>query len=301
MRFQDIIAPIPLTDLLNWFTERPTHKVWQSHSDVSRLFGWSDLNILLTQQRINDMDVIILRHGIRVHPAEITERVRRKSGMANQLSSEKLLSVLKQGGTIRISRIDEKCDRLESLATEIEALLDCQVNINLYASFGTVPALLAHTDTHDVLVIQIDGKKKWKVFGFGDNPFPIRDSNKLDCPSQLVWSDELEKGGVLFMPRGSWHRAYAEGGTPSLHITIGFNHTMLYDLHYWLEKKLARYPFHHEHLLAWRAGLDSDIEDKIRNALSDILAPGFLSLYRRDRREAQPERLKVNLPYLEDR
>lgn len=299
MKFEDLIAPMSLAGFKLLFEERPEYRVWQTQANPDLIFGWSDLNLVLSQQRINDIDVVILRNGEKVDTQEVTEKVRRKFITANQLNSEKLLAVLKTGGAIRISRIDEKLERLESMAIDVERVLGCQVNINLYAGFGSVPALPVHTDTHDVLVVQLEGKKVWDVFGFGDDPFPIRHPAESDCPTNTVWTGELKKGNMLFMPRGSWHKARVINNVPSLHITIGFNHVMLHTFPAWLEKRLSRYPIYQEHLLGWKTDNDTDTESRIRQVIGAILAPGFLSQFRENRRELVPKRFMINLPNLE--
>lgn len=296
MRFENLINPISTNTFKLLFEERPELKVWHTAADPNTLFGWNDLNHTLRQQRINDTDIAILRNGEKVMTREVSDKVRRKFATANQLNREKLLEVLRSGGSMRISRVDEKSELLESLAIDIERILDCQTNMNLYASFGSMPALLAHADTHDILVVQLEGEKEWEVFGFGNDPFPIRHHKEADCPRKTVWSGLLRKGELLFMPRGSWHKAKACEGTPSLHITIGFNHVMLYTLSTWLEQELSQHVIYRKHLLSWETKDDAGVETTIKQVMNDILAEGFLSRFRTHTRRSRPKRFDINLP-----
>jgi len=299
MKFKDLIAPISQGDFRRLIVERPEYKLWRSTMDMKKVFGWKDLEVILRQQRINNTDVAVLRNGARISMQETTEKTSRRFKVVNQLHSGKIAEILQNGGTIRIAHIDEKSDNLESIASEIENVFGNEVNMNLYAGFGFTQALPAHSDTHDILVIQLEGRKSWQIFGFGADPYPIKlsENKKEICPSKLIWSGELEKGDLIFMPRGSWHQVKTVGNVSSLHVSIGFNYIMLHELHLWLTKKLAKFPFHNKHLLEWDTGGDDAVEANVRSALNEILIPGFLSQYRKDRKSSRISRFNLTLPH----
>ena len=52
---------------------------------------------------------------------------------------------------------------IAKLKSALEQMFSFPININMYLTPGTGKALGKHYDTHDVIVLQIAGKKKWKL------------------------------------------------------------------------------------------------------------------------------------------
>ena len=78
--------------------------------------------------------------------------------------------------------------------------------------------LSLHSDTHDVLVLQVSGTKHWQVFE------PAPPDTDLDDPAKeppLRLDTELARGDGLYLPRGVPHRVASTTAT-SIHLTIGF-------------------------------------------------------------------------------
>eukprot|EP00656_Telonema_subtile_P025963 TRINITY_DN27983_c0_g1_i1.p1 TRINITY_DN27983_c0_g1~~TRINITY_DN27983_c0_g1_i1.p1 ORF type:complete len:159 (+),score=14.21 TRINITY_DN27983_c0_g1_i1:326-802(+) len=83
-----------------------------------------------------------------------------------------------------------------------------------------------HTDDRDVLIVQVFGRKHWRVW---DNPVPLcykdeqlgksQPSLRAEDLGEPSISDTLEQGDVLYMPRGFLHEA-TTSDTTSLHITF---------------------------------------------------------------------------------
>jgi len=105
---------------------------------------------------------------------------------------------------------------------------DAGDTVHVYASAPGASALANHTDTADVLVHQVLGRKTWFVCAsaadespklgtcatYGDDevePF-------LDSCSTLT----LGPGDSLLLPRRSLHSARAYDDAPSVHVTVGF-------------------------------------------------------------------------------
>lgn len=102
------------------------------------------------------------------------------------------------------------------------------VYINTYLTPPKAAAVMAHADDRDVLVIQIEGKKHWKVYG-SPIPYPYSNEqvgkNSLPIPKEILEADPLidvilHPGDVLYMPRGYVHEAETGTDTPSFHATV---------------------------------------------------------------------------------
>jgi bifunctional lysine-specific demethylase and histidyl-hydroxylase NO66 len=103
--------------------------------------------------------------------------------------------------------------------------LNFETQVNAYVTPPKSQGFLAHYDDHDVLILQIEGAKTWRVYGpEADVPprlLPLRDRFSVDGlpePNDL-W---LQAGDVLYLPRGQVHAAEAQE-EPSIHLTIGIH------------------------------------------------------------------------------
>lgn len=106
----------------------------------------------------------------------------------------------------------------------------CQANV--YLSPAGNQGFHSHYDTHDVFVLQLAGRKKFRFYNTGIKlPFTddtyTPDSNN---DSQIVDEVDISAGDTLYIPRGIVHDAIADKGEPSLHITLGAFPFVLRDL-----------------------------------------------------------------------
>jgi hypothetical protein len=98
------------------------------------------------------------------------------------------------------------------------------VQANAYYTPRAAQGLPVHHDTHDVLVLQVAGQKRWLVY---DPVFELplkhqRYSAELGEPGPTILDLTLEAGDTLYLPRGWLHEALTSEHD-SLHLTIGIN------------------------------------------------------------------------------
>jgi Cupin superfamily protein len=107
---------------------------------------------------------------------------------------------------------------------ELEARLGQPVQANAYYTPRAAQGLPVHHDTHDVLVLQVAGRKRWLVY----DPvlqLPLKNQRylpELGEPGATVLDLTLEAGDTLYLPRGWLHEALTSEHD-SLHLTIGLN------------------------------------------------------------------------------
>jgi hypothetical protein len=93
------------------------------------------------------------------------------------------------------------------------------VGVNAYIAHGPSPGFGVHWDDHDVLVVQIDGRKYWEIH----EPVTVgslREFHSDAAAGRVVWSGILEVGQALIIPRGWAHVASGLDATSSVHLTI---------------------------------------------------------------------------------
>ena len=136
---------------------------------------------------------------------------------------------------------------LTDFQAKLESELFCAVTAHVYVSMENVHALDIHTDPYDVFVLQLQGRKRWKVClprpiqaeisdartcrgqadralrremqgwnGMGGTNFAPGELESMDCEYT-----ETQPADTLYIPRSFVHVAEASSEEPSMHITFG--------------------------------------------------------------------------------
>ena len=114
--------------------------------------------------------------------------------------------------------------------------------VNLYAGWGTQKAFNLHWDPQEVFILQLSGRKHWKIYA-PTRPYPLKDDvEKAPEPTgQPVWEGIVEDGDMLYMPRGWWHMVHPLN-EPSLHLNLGLETPNGADFLGWWLPRLLRHP-----------------------------------------------------------
>ncbi len=156
----------------------------------------------------------------RIHPAELHER-------------------LADGASLVVDAIDELHAPISALAQDLEGWLRTHVQVNAYASWTSTEGFGTHWDDHDVIVVQVAGAKRWRLFGPTRTAPMYRDvAEPEQPPTEPVADLVLHPGDVLYLPRGWWHAVTADQGSASLHLTFGIGTHTGADLIRWLSDEL---------------------------------------------------------------
>jgi len=115
------------------------------------------------------------------------------------------------------------------------ARLDIPVNVNVYITHSSLDrSTPLHTDRQDVLVVQCEGRKHWRVFPpLVPMPSAYQERGKVgdvvieDEVGAPVLETTLEPGDILYVPRGFVHdttkipAGHVSGETFSTSLTVG--------------------------------------------------------------------------------
>jgi ribosomal protein L16 Arg81 hydroxylase len=156
------------------------------------------------------------------------------------------------------------------LAEEIERVVHEPVNVNAYASWGTVPGFgdEPHQDPHDVMVLQIAGRKHWRIYG-SEGELPSNNGNGVAPRSAPIFDDILQPGEFLYLPRGWWHAAVAIA-EPTMHLTIGCPQRTGTDFLGWLHQELSARPIFQQNLR--RSATAEERREQARRLRDELLA-----------------------------
>ncbi|HEX5727273.1 MAG TPA: cupin domain-containing protein [Longimicrobiaceae bacterium] len=201
----------------------------------AELLPWEDLNRLLTEHTFDPMRLRLVKDGKPVpRPVYIQENP------FPMVVPGELARELREGATLNLNMFHQMHGPVRQLTGALSRALQEPVTVNLYAGWRTTKGFDLHWDEHDVFVLQVAGRKAWKVYG-DSRPHPI--SHALDGsfpPSQeLVWEGVLNAGDLLYMPRGWWHVAVPMD-EPSLHLSFGVDTHHGRSLLLWLVDEVAK-------------------------------------------------------------
>ncbi|WP_191083621.1 cupin domain-containing protein [Roseococcus microcysteis] len=189
----------------------------------------------------------------------------------------RLLARFDAGASLVVSQFDETHPPLQRLCRGLEKLFLHAVQANLYLTPPAAQGFRTHYDTHDVLVLQVEGRKRWRVWDGEPLPRPTRRTGwtgKL-APEGEPHTLLLEPGDALYIPRGVFHDAATEPGETSLHITLGFLEPSWAEaLRQLLDDVEATDPALRESVPTWRIGED-DLHPALEGALARLAAPGL--------------------------
>ena len=144
----------------------------------------------------------VVRDGRTVSPSEYTRTVRMGgTSLDDAADRHRIAGLFEDGATLVLQGLERTHEPLRTFTRQLSGELSHAVQANAYLSPGDgAKGLGRHADVHDVFVVQLDGAKCWDVEGLDE----LR----------------LEAGDVLYIPSGTHHLAWTEGG-PSLHLTLG--------------------------------------------------------------------------------
>jgi hypothetical protein len=143
-------------------------------------------------------------------------------GDGNMVDVSRFLAFMDHGFSLSVTRVDDYAPHLKKLSDNIRATLREQIKVGAIVTTGTGGAFRLHYDPEDLIILQVEGRKRWKIFG---PPVvnPIVGAVPPAAPPEdtLIFDEILEPGDFLFLPAGNWHRCENESAR-SLHLGIFF-------------------------------------------------------------------------------
>ena len=127
------------------------------------------------------------------------------------------------GATIILQQLHQSDPDLAAFCRAMEQTFSCHVQTNIYLTPPSAQGFHTHYDNHDVFVLQVEGEKRWRLYGTPVTT-PYRgegfERGKYDM-GEVTGEFVLKAGDCAYVPRGLMHDASTSGDGPSLHITCG--------------------------------------------------------------------------------
>ena len=214
-----LLAPLPLRAFFDTcFEERPVlvrrhANKKQGRAVVEGLFGSSDLFDLLQNHGYpfgTGVDVV------KFDPQAGVRRTLNSNSDSPFVRPSDLRDALLGGASARILHPQRHHAPLRSVVAALEGFWGCAVGTNAYISpplghQGFAP----HYDDVDVFIVQLCGRKRWRVFGPKTEEevlprWPSDDFREEEL-GPLLLDAVLRRGDVLYLPRGTVHCAATVG------------------------------------------------------------------------------------------
>ena len=170
------------------------------------------------------------------------------------------------GGAVMIDYAERRIPALAELAYGLELALGAETVAHAIAALTGGPALDVHCDAPEVLVLQIEGRRRWRVYPPGW-PDPLKGGPvKPRKGMRPYWEGDLGPGDLLYLPCGWPHCA---GGTePSLHVAMAVTAPPGVQVLQWLTERAQGRAAFRRRLPVW-AGPDA-VAAELRRLAADI-------------------------------
>ena len=267
----------------------------------SDLLPWTALNQILEQHRLDTPRLRLTREGSPVPATSFLsyQANRRRPGQSiARVRGADLERELREGATLVLDAVDELHPPVTEVAESLERLFRVRIQVNAYAGWRTSHGFDLHWDDHDVFILQVAGRKHWKVYGM-TRKYPLaRDVEPTtEKPDTPLWEAMLEDGDLLYIPRGWWHVA-TPLNEPTLHLTVGVNNPTGADLLTWFVDRLRASEDVRRDLPMF-AGPEE--QNALARRLRDLLANGWndgvITEYFADADTKARPRTRVRLPF----
>jgi hypothetical protein len=244
------------------------------------LFSWGELDAIMGARPFEMDHFRLYRNGKQIDPKLYVQSATK----VPRILAGSVLNLLGAGATLILDLVHSHSAAVGQLAAACEQALCAETVVNAYASCKGGPGFDLHWDPHEAIVLQVEGRKRWKVYG-PTVGHPVRqDRSQVPHPQGApVWEGVVEQGDMLYLPRGWWHVA-SPLDEPSLHLTVTISPPTGLDFLAWLVNELGRGEtiranvpvpgMEHE-----RPGFLAQVQQEVSQAWSPALLEDFLGYW----------------------
>ncbi|MFN3170515.1 MAG: cupin domain-containing protein [Hyphomicrobiales bacterium] len=180
-----------------------------------QLVSVDDIDRVVTTMGLSTPEVNVVQANASITPEDFAY----ESGFIDAVRVNQLFA---DGATIILSGLQERLPTLARFCRALENVFSSRIQTNIYLTPAHSQGFPSHYDSHDVLVLQVEGTKEWRIYDHPvELPLLTQGFNREEMPvGEETDRFVLEPGDMCYVPRGLTHDAVATDQT-SLHITTG--------------------------------------------------------------------------------
>lgn len=227
MNFADFISPY---DEQRFFAEHfdkaplhvPASSPAKSRSDLIDWDRFLDLLDIVPQWQSGQFKMIMDSRPVAAEHYSATREA--AAGPMARVDRALVEAMMALGASAVANGIEDVSSAVRRCCTMLGQRFAAKAGANIYASQAGVQAFASHCDPHEVFAVQCEGRKLWRIYG-GRADHPVQATLLSDqaaierAKGPLIMEVLLEAGDLLYLPRGFYHDAVAQGGR-SLHLTF---------------------------------------------------------------------------------
>ena len=294
MDFDDVIAPIRRDAFFDKYWTKNFARLEGTRGRFSKLLTWDAVNAILEQHRLAPPRIGLWQSGAPLKP----EQYLANAVGAPRLHAGLLAKCLADGATLVLNDVHEMAPHVRDLAQSFQEALHTGTNVNLYASWRAQNGFDVHWDAQEAFVIQLSGRKHWKVYkSTQTNPLKDDDPPQTKPTQNPVWEGVLEDGDAIYIPRGWWHFA-TPLNEPSLHLTLSVTSPLGLDFLYVMLARLKKHAEVRANLpLPGSAREQKALLERLRQILDESLSGSIIEDFWKDwEANIGPNEPRIRLP-----
>ena len=276
----EVLAPQGSSDFLSQLTSGTWHRLPGGPSDAR-------LELLGADPRETLCAAYPVATDLTYHSANAVDPAPALRGFPDAASFRAQIATFHERRySVRFPGLRPYSNPLERVCRALEAVLHRPVTASAFWSQGGMRAPV-HSDDHDLLVIQLRGRKRWHV---AQGLSPLDNTwARIPGPAPTLGTNpasfDLHSGEAVYLPRGTVHAV--EGEEESIHVSIGFTpltvrDTLIAAIDHLSDLdrgwRTTASPFLAQQLQSGRIEPLPDLTRRALEALREALAsPGFLA------------------------
>ncbi len=216
MQLRDLIAPLSEDEFRRFLARREAvHLPNPDRDRFGSLFNWEMLRRLI-ESRTYPLKKFRLTVGGEAVPQLLF------TGSDKQVDPEKAFRLLEQGSSLILNPLDGWVPTLDALRAELQRGTSDHMWTGAIISTGGRGALKIHFDPQDLLILQVEGAKRWRLFR-STTRNPVYGMPKAGADAlEPILDVQVNAGDALFVPAGCWHEC-DNAAARSIHVIVVFD------------------------------------------------------------------------------
>ncbi|WGM30121.1 cupin domain-containing protein [Brevundimonas sp. NIBR11] len=232
--FAELLHPFPVDRFMSEHLGRKPLHLPAAGNASRALIDWAGFNVLLNQTSSwTSQNLKLVMNSEPIPEDQYCSTVQTQSGPSHRPQPARVEVLLSAGASLVGNDVQWRTSALSAVTEMLGRTFAASVGANAYCSFGGVQAFASHYDAHDVFAIHMEGEKTWRLYANQeDTPVTMPPGDPRAAfearRGALMQEIRMKPGDLLYLPRGWYHDALADGDRSSASLHISFSVTPLY-------------------------------------------------------------------------